>query len=265
MTRIISRDWRIEFPVDVKALLFDEIDSTNTFLKEHADQNGEHLTIAVTKTQTAGRGRGDRTWISSEGNVFWSILLRPEKKWPSLTSLPLILALAVKRTLAEIVGSSERLKIKWPNDVILDEMKVSGMLLETCSRQASGDCHPIEWCVAGIGINVSQHPEGNMNYAATDLHACGVEGVTRDQVIQAMSKEIVGLIQLWSTEGFSCLKNEVESSLAFMGEKIDVAISTNRDLRRQGTLLKLTEEGFAQLDTKDGIQTLSAGEVFGIR
>lgn len=262
--RMASEFWFLELPPAKKVFLFDEIDSTNTFLKEYADKGGEHLTIAVTKTQSAGRGRGDRTWVSPEGNVFWSILVRPDGNWPPLTSLPLVLALSIKRTLGKIVGDETRLKIKWPNDVLLDGKKVSGMLLETSARTQRNRGHGIEWCIAGIGINVNQHPAGTVNYSATDLISSGVENADRDHVIKALSSEVIATLISWSERGFRAFKDEVERSLAFHGKEVDVAVGIDRNARQIGTLIGLTDDGFARLATKEGERTLSAGEVFGL-
>lgn len=244
--------------------MFDTADSTNTFLKEQADLGAEHLSIAVTKSQSAGRGRGDRVWVSPEGNVFWSILLRPDSSWPSLTSLPLVLALAVHRSLAQIVGSDSGLKIKWPNDILLDGKKVCGMLLETSVKQRRGEGHPISWCVVGIGINVNSHPEATMNYQATDLVTSGVENVTRDVVIEILSAEVANIVSLWSRDGFPAFRVEVEGSLAFLGEEIDVVTGVDREQRQQGRLIGLSKDGLAKIEAEDGLKTLSAGEVFGI-
>lgn len=262
--RKLTEAWRLKLPAVCKSFFFDEIDSTNTFLKEYADSGGEHLTIAVTKTQSAGRGRGDRAWVSPEGNVFWSILLRPDGNWPPLTSLPLVLALSIKRILDQIAGGEARTKIKWPNDVLLDGKKVSGMLLETSARAQHSHGHAIEWCVAGIGININQHPIGNVSYSATDLISSGVEDVARDQIIEALTGEVIDMLSSWSKSGFLVFKDEVERSLAFLGEEIDVAVGIDRNVRQIGTLVGLTDEGFARLVTAEGERTLSAGEVFGI-
>jgi len=258
-----SEDWSLRFPAQSRAFKFSEIDSTNTFLKSLADQGGEHFSIAVAKAQDAGRGRGDRTWISNEGNVFWSILIRPGANWPSLSSLPLVLALAVHKTVAEFTNDESRLAIKWPNDLLLDGKKLSGMLLETTTQGAKTDGHMIDWCVAGIGINVNSHPIGNTNYDATDLFASGFDGVSRDHVIERLSENAVNMVDQWAQNGFEIFHADVEHRLAFLGERIDVASGTDRSKRITGRLAGLTSDGFARLDTPTGVQVLSAGEVFG--
>ena len=135
-----TRDWVREIRV------FEATSSTNDVLKEAARQGAPEGVVAVASVQTAGRGRHGRSWVSPPGNLFLSILLRPED--PAILSLlPLAAGVAVAEALG-VEGVDPRLK--WPNDVLVSGRKLAGILAEA-STGASG----VESVVVGIGANVN--------------------------------------------------------------------------------------------------------------
>jgi len=116
--------------------IVDRVSSTNTWLSTNST-GGNDCIIAL--QQTRGKGRGDRVWESSPGGLYLSI------SSPSCSLLPLIVGISVVQTL---VGLGNRLRLKWPNDIILDGKKVGGILCEGDDKRA----------VAGIGINLNNIP-----------------------------------------------------------------------------------------------------------
>ena len=112
-----------------KLVIFDEINSTNLKAKELAQKNADEGTIVISKIQKKGRGRFDRTWESPEGGLYFSIVLKPDCKPDKTTLLPLVGALSVCKTITSITDLN--VKIKWPNDVLINGKKVSGILLES--------------------------------------------------------------------------------------------------------------------------------------
>lgn len=125
--------------------MYDTIDSTNKEARLWARQGAPHGAVIVAKTQTAGRGRQGRTWESPPGAGLWlSILLRPAIKAEEIPLLPFAIALAAADACARV--SRYEIRIKWPNDLLLGNQKVAGILLEK-----EGDA-----VIAGIGVNVNQ-------------------------------------------------------------------------------------------------------------
>ncbi|MBY8822956.1 biotin--[acetyl-CoA-carboxylase] ligase [Sphingomonas colocasiae] len=112
-------------------------------------------------TQSAGRGRLGRSWSSPPGNLYVSTLVRPRASDPSVATLALVAAVALHEVLVAWSGS-DALRIKWPNDILLDGAKLSGILLE-----GAGDA-----VVIGIGVNLAHHPEG-LDRPVTSLAAHG--------------------------------------------------------------------------------------------
>jgi BirA family transcriptional regulator, biotin operon repressor / biotin---[acetyl-CoA-carboxylase] ligase len=133
--------------------LFDSLPSTNREAVQLAQAEVEHGTVVAADSQTAGRGRLSRTWFSPPGaNLYCSIILRttrpPERLTEWLSWLPLISALAAAEAIEQV--SSIRVSVKWPNDLLISERKVGGILCESGTGPRSD---PFQ--IIGIGINVN--------------------------------------------------------------------------------------------------------------
>ena len=132
-----------------------ETASTNTWLKENC-ATLPHGSVALTDNQTAGRGQRGNSWEAEPGkNLTCSILLRPVALHPSRQFLiSEIVSLAVVETLRELLSphiSPDRIKVKWPNDIYVDNLKIAGILIEHSISSAE-----IIHTIAGIGLNVNQ-------------------------------------------------------------------------------------------------------------
>ena len=133
----------------VKVIQLEEVDSTNSYGKKHIDEF-EDKTAIITKKQTSGRGRLNRSWVDlGEENLFLSIILKPSETfneiYPNLTQY-------LSVTLCKVIESyGIQTQIKWPNDVYVNGKKICGILLESVSTISGIEC-----LVLGIGININQ-------------------------------------------------------------------------------------------------------------
>jgi BirA family transcriptional regulator, biotin operon repressor / biotin---[acetyl-CoA-carboxylase] ligase len=124
-------------------------DSTNMRARELAAAGAPHGTVVTAAEQSAGRGRQGRTWTAPPGKaLLYSAILRPLGE-PPLSLLPLSVAIAVCET-AESLRSGVACGVKWPNDVLLDERKLAGILIETRPQD--------DWAVVGVGLNLTIEP-----------------------------------------------------------------------------------------------------------
>ena len=138
---------------------FDTLQSTNSYLKDHISEHINH-DVVFTFNQTNGHGRTNRTWSSNKDSLTFSILFKDEFLYENYQSLSLISAVAVFKVLQKRVPN---LKIKWPNDLIINDKKICGILLE--SRISSH----MEGLILGIGININNESfPSNLN--ATSLY-----------------------------------------------------------------------------------------------
>jgi BirA family biotin operon repressor/biotin-[acetyl-CoA-carboxylase] ligase len=132
----------------------DEIDSTNEQAKRLAIAGAEEGTLVWAHRQTAGRGRRGREWTSRQGNLFTSLIIRPYCAPLEAAQFTFAAALAVRDMVAVHLRNDIEVACKWPNDVLVEGRKVSGILLES-STAGKGN---VEWLVLGVGINLSHHP-----------------------------------------------------------------------------------------------------------
>ncbi len=170
--------------------------STNDEARRLADIGAAEGAVIWAERQTAGRGRHGRLWVSDPGNLFVSMILRPGAAAARAGELSLLAAVAVAEALNDILvtsGSEAKLHCKWPNDILIDGMKVAGILIDT----VAGDGRFI-WCVVGIGVNLASSPE-NMAGQATYLNAHLGDHKAMVSVVEAMQNI---LPRLW--EWYTC-------------------------------------------------------------
>lgn len=148
-----------------KIIWLEEVDSTNDYAKNLVEKGEAEGTLVIVRKQTQGRGREDRKWISPEGGLYLSFILRPAFPVKELTLITLLSAVAVAEAIEEI--TSLKCQVKWPNDLLLQGKKVCGILTES---KVVGEA--VEYVVVGIGINVNNSIEElstGLLYPATSL------------------------------------------------------------------------------------------------
>lgn len=142
----------------------DEVDSTNDLLKELAEDGAPEGTVIIAGRQRAGRGRRGRFWFSPKGGAWFSFLLRPPLSPRLANCVSLLISVAVVDSLGEWLDLP--VKVKWPNDLILNNKKLGGILIELAAKAGK-----IDWLIAGMGINVNNPLPRNTRVAPTSLKA----------------------------------------------------------------------------------------------
>lgn len=209
-----------------------ETDSTNAVGLRAAQDGAPDFTVILTAAQTAGRGRHDRVWESPEGSsLTFSVLLRPSLAPEDWGHLPLLTGLAVCEGLtawasARGVDGTDAIGLKWPNDVLIDGLKVCGVLLETHITDGKS-MDLANGLVAGIGINVDwrgfDRPEAFKD-RATSL----AEWVDGDvDASEVMTHVLDALHRLWTTVG-----NDPDACVALVRER---CITIGRSVTAHGT------------------------------
>ncbi len=239
------------YPVGHRIIYLPEVPSTMDTARQEAAGGATEGVVIVAEEQTAGRGRFGRRWLSAPGtNLSFSVLLYP-LKWSS-ARLSMAASVAVVRGIRQVCGLSPTLK--WPNDVLLGDRKVSGILVETAVQNGE-----VLHAVVGIGINVNSHPEGDAfeGLRATSLADALGSLVSREELLQAVLVEL-GFIYL-SLNGWAEAKDEWQLALETLGRHVRVQWGEQVD---EGTAEGVDSEGNLLLQRADGtIITLTAGEV----
>lgn len=143
-----------------KVISFPSLPSTNDYLKDNVD-NLDNYTFCYTSNQTNGKGRMGRSWVSEEGkNITISLLIKDFKNRTSLETITLLTACSLHKMLSKYLPN---ILIKWPNDLLVNHLKISGILVEAISKQT------IEALIIGVGININQIDFKELNKSTTSL------------------------------------------------------------------------------------------------
>lgn len=242
-----------DLPAGYHLRSFDSIDSTN---EEARRLGGDALdrTVIWAKRQTAGRGRRGRAWMSEPGNLFVSLVMRPDVDMLAAAQLSFVAALAVADAVQPLPGRGH-VTLKWPNDVLIDGAKVSGILLEGSSAGGVTD-----GVVIGIGINIASHPP-DTPYPATHLSAHrGPDDDDVDSVLERLIGAFEAHYTVWLNNGFEPIRTAWLDRAHRLGEDLD--IRTDKETLR-GTFVDLDPSGALVLQPSDGTRHLiTAGDVF---
>ena len=238
----------------VRLIAHDTLPSTNAEALARA-RAGECGPLWITASrQTAGRGRRGNVWTSDPGNLYASLLLTAAAPAAHLPELCFVVALAVRDSVYAVAPPlAPKLKLKWPNDLLLDGAKLAGILIE--AESAGGSTAT----VAGIGVNCAHHPD-NLAYPATSLAAHGAV-VTPDELLRALSGAMVARLEQWDRgSGFAAIRAEWLAHAAGVGGNIHVRLA-NRELT--GTFETLDRMGRLMLRLPGGVlEAITVGEIF---
>lgn len=183
--------------------LFDEIDSTNTYLMQRMYEFSKIPRICLAEQQTFGRGRRERPWHSPFAqNIYLSILWRLESH-DQLHALPLVICLAIVKVL-EKIGIPHKPQLKWPNDVYFQGKKLAGVLVETHS-----EVNEMTQAVIGIGLNVNMQNASKklINQAWTSLTQIFKTECDRNKLTANLIETCTTYLELYQTHGFGYFKN----------------------------------------------------------
>ena len=231
-----------------------EIDSTNTKAMKRAEEGAPHGTIVVTDHQKNGRGRRGRTWESPAGEaIAMTFLLRPKIDPNNASMLTLIAAMAVARGIEDETGL--KAGIKWPNDVIINRKKVSGILTEM-SAQADYVNH----IVVGIGINVhiDEFPEELKNIATSIFLELGIK-INRAALIERICEYFEAYFEVFlQTEDLSAISKQYDAYMVNRNQPVKVLDPKDT---YEGTARGITTRGELLVDTWESRKLVSSGEV----
>lgn len=224
--------------------------STMDDAAEWARSGAEDGAVVVAETQTASRGRLGRRWVSDTGNLYFSVLFRPD-----VAALPLLSPLAsvaVARSIRQVVGLYPA--VKWPNDITIDGRKVAGVLAESTMSGAR-----IERAIVGIGVNVALDVSSDPEIAttATSLNDLADPEVDRSELLRCILRHMDALY-LDLRRGRSPIQ-EWRRWLDTLGQRVVV---THHGVSNGGVAEDIDEHGNLMLRTDEGqLLTLTAGDI----
>ncbi len=229
------------------------IDSTNGEAMARARAGERQPLWLAAREQTSGRGRQGRVWASPSGNLAASLLLLDPASMAMAPQLGFVAGVALAEAVASFCPGQSVPKLKWPNDLVHEGAKISGLLLEA-SQLADGRMA----CVIGFGVNIAAHPQ-NLPYAASSLAALGAQ-VTAELLLGRLVSEMALWLDRWQAgAGFAAIRAAWLGHAAGLGENIRVA-SGVRTLN--GIFRGIDAAGQLILETQAGLESIAAGDVF---
>jgi BirA family biotin operon repressor/biotin-[acetyl-CoA-carboxylase] ligase len=229
------------------------IDSTNEEAKRLAAGGAADGTIVWAREQLAGKGRRGRRFQSPPGNLYMTILLRPDCTPAAGAQLTFVAAIAAAETAAALLPPARRVELKWPNDLLVDGRKFAGILLEASAEQSG-----LAWLAVGIGINISHSPP-ELAEVATNLRAAGAD-VSVEAALELLAGRFLHWYERWQADGFAPARSRWLQLARGLGEAIEVRLD---DRALHGRFADLDESGSLVLELAGGGRRLvSAGDVF---
>lgn len=237
-----------------RRLSLDVVDSTNKEAARRA-AGGERGPLWISASQqTAGRGRSGRAWKSPIGN-FAATLLLPFSGTPAeAPRLGFITALAVADTVSGFAPGAV-VRLKWPNDVLLENRKVAGILLESFGPGRDGALA----LAIGVGMNLATHPEqSETRWPATSVHAVTGSTPSRDAALDHLDDHLDRWLTAYESEDFTRILYAWKARAAHLGQEVTVQTAQGPC---SGRFSDLDADGALVLETSDGAKVFAAGDV----
>lgn len=249
----MSADW----PTGVGRVTLPQIDSTVAEAARRATAGSGPVWI-LAGYQTAGRGRRGRPWVSPPGNFHATLLMRPEGGPAQAALRSFIAALALRDALVALTGTPEAFALKWPNDLLLNGGKVSGILLESLGSQGG-----VDHLAVGIGVNLIAAPAPDQVEpgAVRPVSVLGETGrrISPEVLLDTLAPAFAAHETTLATAGFAPLRAAWLSHAARLGEPVTARTGTTT---RHGIFDTIDQTGALVLRTPYGIETLPAADLY---
>ncbi len=238
---------------------YERIGSTNAEAFHRAQGGAAHGTLVIAEFQEAGRGRRGRNWVSPFGCDFLgSLVLRPSVPPSRAPEITLLAAVALAKAI-ESAGVSQP-KIKWPNDIQRDGLKVAGVLTELAADQDR-----IHFAVLGIGVNINSNPgemAKELAQRATSLRAIVGARIDRAGWIARFLGHLEETYTLWETDGFRPIREEWRKRTSTIGSRVRISIDAKM---LEGRAIDIDDTGALLVEAGSTLHRIVAGDVEELR
>jgi BirA family biotin operon repressor/biotin-[acetyl-CoA-carboxylase] ligase len=233
---------------------FHSVGSTNDVANQWIESGASDFSLVVADQQTTGRGRMQRKWVTNPGSAlaFSLILHLTPEEVPHASLIPFLAAVSVSSALEQLYELQPY--IKWPNDILLNEKKTAGILVESVWKDANQVS-----VVIGIGVNISPAslpPVGDLALSATCVEEAAGQSVDRWQLLSA----ILNSMHLWRPDiGRESLIDHINLRLAYKGQQVRIIENYGEELH--GQLVGIDSSGALLIESDSGILPVNIGDV----
>lgn len=246
-----------DWPAGIGRIVLPETDSTIAEAARRAGSASGSVWV-LAGFQTAGRGRRGRPWVSPRGNFHATLLMHPSGGPARAALRSFIAALALHQALGELTGLSQALALKWPNDVLLNGGKVSGILLESLGAQGG-----VSHLAVGIGVNLIAAPDASQVEpgAVPPVSVLAETGhrIAPETLLDTLAPAFAVLEHQLETQGFAPIRAAWMARAARLGEPVTARTGTTT---RTGIFEGIDETGALILCTPQGTETLPAADLY---
>jgi len=233
---------------------YDLVGSTNDLARDRANDGAVAGLVIRADRQTAGRGRRGRAWSSPPGNLYCSLVLRPEQPAATIATLSFVTVIALGDVLCDLLPQ-RAVQHKWPNDLLVDGRKISGILLES----AGGAPQEAPALVIGLGVNIVSHPDQAL-YPVTDMVEQGAAPMSAADLLDRFLLRFAHHYAVWQEGGFTAVLPAWRQRAVGIGADIVVRLATET---LTGRFVDLDSDGTLLLALPDGaMKRIAAGDIF---
>ena len=245
-------------PPQFELVQLGRVDNVMQEAARRARDGANEGTVVWAVEQTDGRTRRGHPWYSPPGNLYCSLILRPDFPNERCGQLAYVAALSAGSALAGLLSPMTGLRYRWPNDLLINELRAGQILLGT----SHGDGDPYEWLTVGVMINVEQHPPNPEPEEFNSVKASGATEVTAVQVLEDFTKYFLNWINRWADDGFEPIDRQWQMRADGIGDELEIHMG---DQVIGGTFVKLDEQGRLVVMGPDQVERLiSVNEYFAL-
>ena len=217
--------------INIKLQIIEECKSTNASLIKLASEGYPEGYSLLSLNQTCGKATGKKKWISIPGNLFLSTLLRPNVEITKLSQISIIFGLSLFQFIKSL-GINKKITIKWPNDILIESKKVSGILVERFEN----------FCVVGVGLNINSHPNEKNNAIQSTCLSNYLN--TSEFKLSKLSSQLLHFFyknySIWLSNFLDPFLNQINSNLAFLNSKVNVK---HDNILKSGKVIGINSNG----------------------
>ena len=236
---------------------YDELESTNDTAKKFVKEDAKEGTVIIAEKQTAGRTRKYDGWVSPEGGIYMTIILRPDVPLIEASKLTIVTGVAIAKTLHDKFGINAG--IKWPNDILIDDQKIAGILTEAVTNYSTSE---LEAVLVGIGIDVNIEDEDipeELQDVATTVKKEINEELKRADILRVFLYIFEELYEEFNKGNFKYIVSEWRRLSSTTGNRVKV-YKNGRVLFADA--VGITNEGILIVEKDDGkLEKITSGEV----
>ena len=222
--------------ININLQIIEECKSTNASLIKLAKEGYPEGYSLLSINQPCGRGTRKKKWISIPGNLFLSTLIRPNVEITKLSQISIIFGLSLFQFIKSLGLNKKQIKIKWPNDILIESKKVSGVLVERFEN----------FCVIGVGLNINSHPSENNTGIKSTCLSNYIN--TSEFKLSMLSSQLLEFFyknyNIWLLNFLNPFLNQINSNLAFLNNKVDF---NHGKIIKSGKIIGINSDGYLKI------------------